>query len=48
MPAAGEIWVGKEADIGAQIAVSSVRGDKVLWVDKEGLHNGTQRLLIAH
>ena len=36
----GEIWVGKEADIGAQIAVSSVRGDKVLWVDKDGLHNG--------
>ena len=26
---AGEIWVGKEADVGAQISVGSVRGDKV-------------------
>uniref|UniRef100_A0A7S2B3K6 Fe2OG dioxygenase domain-containing protein n=1 Tax=Octactis speculum TaxID=3111310 RepID=A0A7S2B3K6_9STRA len=28
-----EIWVGKNADIGAQITVPRVRGDKVLWVD---------------
>eukprot|EP01041_Mallomonas_annulata_P004085 gene4085-8124_t len=27
-----EIWVGKQADIGAQLSVPSVRGDKVLWV----------------
>jgi len=37
---AGEIWVGKQADVGAHISVSSVRGDKVLWVDKFGLHDG--------
>jgi hypothetical protein len=37
---AGEIWVGKQADVGAQISVSSVRGDRVLWVDKFGLHDG--------
>lgn len=27
-----EIWVGKEADVGAHIQVPSVRGDKVLWM----------------
>ena len=27
-----EIWVGKQADVGAQISVPSVRGDKVLWM----------------
>lgn len=27
-----EIWVGKQADIGAQLSVPSVRGDKVLWM----------------
>lgn len=27
-----EIWVGSRADIGAQLSVPSVRGDKVLWV----------------
>eukprot|EP00947_MAST-08B_sp_MAST-8B-sp1_P001434 g1434.t1 len=27
-----EIWVGAEADVGAQISVPSVRGDKVLWM----------------
>lgn len=37
---AGEIWVGKQADVGAHISVSSVRGDRVLWVDKFGLHDG--------
>jgi len=29
---ASEIWVGKGADVGAQISVPSVRGDKVLWM----------------
>jgi hypothetical protein len=37
---AGEIWVGKHADVGAHLAVKSVRGDKVLWVDSFGLHDG--------
>ena len=27
-----EIWVGTESDVGAQISVPSVRGDKVLWM----------------
>jgi hypothetical protein len=27
-----EIWVGKGADLGAQIVVPDVRGDKVLWM----------------
>jgi len=27
-----EIWVGKGADVGAQIVVPDVRGDKVLWM----------------
>jgi Rps23 Pro-64 3,4-dihydroxylase Tpa1-like proline 4-hydroxylase len=27
-----EIWVGKQADVGAQISVPSVRGDRVLWM----------------
>lgn len=31
---ASEIWVGKDSDIGAQITVPRVRGDKVLWVDR--------------
>jgi hypothetical protein len=29
---ASEIWVGKEAGLGAQIAVPDVRGDKVMWM----------------
>lgn len=32
-----EIWVGKEADVGAHLSVPSVRGDKVLWMC--GSHN---------
>ena len=36
----GEIWVGKNSDAGAQISVASVRGDRVLWVDKEALARG--------
>ena len=27
-----EIWVGKGSDVGAQITVPSIRGDKVLWM----------------
>ena len=27
-----EIWVGKQADVGAHLSVPSVRGDKVLWM----------------
>ena len=27
-----EIWVGKQSDVGAQLSVPSVRGDKVLWM----------------
>jgi Rps23 Pro-64 3,4-dihydroxylase Tpa1-like proline 4-hydroxylase len=27
-----EIWVGKQADVGAHLVVPSVRGDKVLWM----------------
>lgn len=34
---AGQIWVGKEADSGAQIAVKDVRGDSVLWLDEQAL-----------
>mmetsp|Transcript_33134 Transcript_33134/g.74830 ORF Transcript_33134/g.74830 Transcript_33134/m.74830 type:complete len:553 (-) Transcript_33134:483-2141(-) len=30
---ASEIWVGKDSDVGAQLTVPRVRGDKVLWVD---------------
>ena len=37
-----EIWVGKESDIGAQLSVPSVRGDKVLWMC--GGHMENQRL----
>ena len=33
-----EIWVGKQADIGAHLSVPSVRGDKVLWMC--GAHRG--------
>ncbi|GAX75549.1 hypothetical protein CEUSTIGMA_g2992.t1 [Chlamydomonas eustigma] len=33
----GQIWVGKEADAGAQIAVQDVRGDSVLWMDDQAL-----------
>ena len=33
-----EIWVGKTADVGAQIRVPSVRGDSVLWMC--GAHPG--------
>jgi len=29
---ASEIWVGKEAGVGAQIVVPEVRGDKVMWM----------------
>ncbi|EFJ49684.1 hypothetical protein VOLCADRAFT_104259 [Volvox carteri f. nagariensis] len=35
---AGMIWVGKEAEAGAQISVSSVRGDVVLWLDDQALN----------
>ncbi len=27
-----EIWVGKAANVGAQVSVPSVRGDRVLWM----------------
>jgi hypoxia-inducible factor (prolyl hydroxylase) len=27
-----EIWIGKHSDLGAQLSVPSVRGDKVLWL----------------
>lgn len=33
----GMIWVGKEAEAGAQIAVNEVRGDVVLWLDEPAL-----------
>ena len=33
-----EIWVGKQADVGAHLSVPSVRGDKVLWMC--GAHRG--------
>lgn len=33
----GEIWVGKEADLGAQVRVPDVRGDIVLWMDEQAL-----------
>ena len=36
-PPTGQIWVGKEADSGAQIAVKDVRGDSVLWLDEQAL-----------
>lgn len=29
---ASEIWLGKEADVGAHLTVPSVRGDRVLWM----------------
>ena len=31
------IWVGKEAEAGAQISVNAVRGDVVLWLDDGAL-----------
>ena len=31
----GLIWVGSEAESGAQIAVNAVRGDVVLWLDDQ-------------
>lgn len=34
----GMIWVGTEAETGAQISVSSVRGDYVLWLDDQALN----------
>ena len=34
-----EVWVGKHADIGAQLVVPSVRGDRVLWMC--GGHNSS-------
>ncbi|GIM03309.1 hypothetical protein Vretimale_8065 [Volvox reticuliferus] len=34
----GMIWVGKEAETGAQISVSAVRGDVVLWLDDQALN----------
>jgi hypothetical protein len=34
----GLIWVGSEAESGAQIAVNSVRGDVVLWLDDQVRH----------
>ncbi|KAG2500693.1 hypothetical protein HYH03_001459 [Edaphochlamys debaryana] len=33
----GLIWVGKESEAGAQISVSNVRGDVVLWLDDQAL-----------
>eukprot|EP00198_Chlamydomonas_reinhardtii_P004444 XP_001693780.1 predicted protein [Chlamydomonas reinhardtii] len=33
----GLIWVGKEAEAGAQISVNAVRGDVVLWLDDGAL-----------
>lgn len=33
----GEIWVGKEADVGATITRRDVRGDVILWMDGEAL-----------
>jgi len=43
--------VGKDADIGAQITVPRVRGDKVLWVDSSSISasqmSGTQSMLEA-
>lgn len=33
----GLIWVGREAQAGAQISVSDVRGDVVLWLDGAAL-----------
>lgn len=29
----GEIWVGKEAQAGAQVARGDVRGDSILWLN---------------
>ncbi|KXZ49336.1 hypothetical protein GPECTOR_22g930 [Gonium pectorale] len=34
----GLIWVGSEAEAGAQIAVGGVRGDVVLWLDDAALN----------
>lgn len=42
---ASEIWVGKQADVGAQLSVPSVRGDKVYvvcllgWIDLHGVQS---------
>lgn len=45
-----EIWIGKQADLGAQISVPSVRGDKVLWMC--GAHTaapeGMSRVIKTH
>jgi hypoxia-inducible factor (prolyl hydroxylase) len=35
----GEIWLGKK-DAGAQIAVKSVRGDRVFWMDQPTVNGG--------
>lgn len=35
---AGEIWVGKDADVGAQIRKAGVRGDVVLWMGQDALN----------
>ena len=35
-----EIWVGKEAGIGAQLSVPSVRGDRVLWLPDDDVEAG--------
>jgi hypothetical protein len=35
-----EIWVGKEAGIGAQLSVPSVRGDRVLWLPDDDVTAG--------
>merc|ERR1719469_1854767 len=29
---ASEIWVGKQAAVGAQISMPDIRGDKILWM----------------
>ena len=45
-----EIWVGKEAGVGAQLTVKSVRGDRVLWLadnDVEAGGHGAVAQLIA-
>ena len=35
-----EIWVGKEAGVGAQLSVPSVRGDRVLWLRDDDVDAG--------
>ena len=35
-----EIWVGKEAGVGAQLSVPSVRGDRVLWLPDDDVDAG--------